>query len=137
MKILVCGGRDFNDQFRLFHFLDLLHLKKDITQIISGAARGADTLAAEWAHARGIDLKEFPADWDHHGKSAGAIRNKQMLVEGQPDGVVATEIFLTEYRTAATLQIELRLGNRGLSYGGLGVSFLSARLHIIKYGNRI
>jgi len=31
----------------------------------------------------------FPADWSRHGKSAGPIRNRQMLIEGRPDIVVA------------------------------------------------
>lgn len=57
--------------------------------VISGKARGADTLAIDWAVVNWQDYKEFPADWEKYGKSAGYIRNQQMLDEGKPDIVVA------------------------------------------------
>ena len=41
-------------------------------------ASGADSLAIKYAEEKGYKVKEFPADWDWHGKSAGYIRNKQM-----------------------------------------------------------
>ena len=41
---------------------------------------------AEWAR---IPVKEYPADWQKHGRAAGPIRNQQMLDEGKPDLVVA------------------------------------------------
>lgn len=68
--------------------LDLLHERRRITLVIHGAARGADTLAANWAASRGVEAKAYPADWDRHGKAAGHIRNAAMLTE-EPDGVVA------------------------------------------------
>jgi len=49
-----------------------------ITEVVSGGARGADMLGEQWAKANGIPVKVFPADWNTHGKSAGAIRNGQM-----------------------------------------------------------
>jgi len=54
-----------------------------------GMARGADMLAWQWAHDFGIPTCEFPADWDRHRRSAGTIRNEQMLREGKPDLVIA------------------------------------------------
>lgn len=47
--------------------------------IISGGARGADSLAVRYAKDYGHNLKVMPADWDKHGKSAGYIRNSEML----------------------------------------------------------
>lgn len=101
MRVLVCGGRDYKDYLRVKEVLDNLHdegghpYKKEITEIIHGDATGADTLAALWAshtwkhNGDSIEVKAFPADWNKHGKSAGYIRNKQMLDEGKPDLVVA------------------------------------------------
>jgi hypothetical protein len=57
--------------------------------IISGEARGADTLAKEYATECGWDYEGYPADWRVYGKGAGYVRNRQMLVEGKPDLVVA------------------------------------------------
>jgi hypothetical protein len=57
--------------------------------IIHGKAKGADRIADEWAVVNFLPIEEYPADWDAHGKAAGAIRNQQMLDEGKPDMVVA------------------------------------------------
>lgn len=89
MKVLVCGGRDFNNQNNLFYVLDWFSSQNLITQIIQGGARGADSLAGFWAQQRNISINVFPANWNKHGKSAGYIRNQQMLDEGKPDMVVA------------------------------------------------
>lgn len=50
--------------------------------IISGKARGADTLGELYAESRDIAVIEMPAEWDKYGKSAGHRRNKEMAVEG-------------------------------------------------------
>lgn len=50
----------------------------EITEIISGTARGVDSIAESIAVTKGYPTKLFPADWDKYGKPAGAIRNKQM-----------------------------------------------------------
>lgn len=58
-------------------------------RVIHGAARGADTLAHEWAAHHEIPVDVYPADWQAHGRAAGPIRNARMLEEGKPDVVVA------------------------------------------------
>lgn len=92
MKALICGGRDFNDRDRLYDFLE--SVTPGITKVIHGAQRGADTLAGQWADHWKIPCTSFPADWNKYhvpGRKnpAGAIRNRQMLVEGKPDVVIA------------------------------------------------
>lgn len=89
MRLLVCGGRDYADRLQLECALDLLHARRAVSVLIHGAAPGADTLARDWAVERGIPQEAFPADWERHGRAAGPIRNKCMLDEGRPDGVVA------------------------------------------------
>lgn len=102
MRILVCGGRTFNNNLLLCNTLAKIisdagncsYFHDDSTDvkntfIISGKAKGADTLAIDFAKFYHIPYKEYPADWDTHGKKAGFIRNQQMLDEGKPDLVVA------------------------------------------------
>lgn len=89
MKVLVCGGRDFDDPLTLGSWLGGIHKDHGITEIIHGGARGADHMAGEFGKWAGIPVRVFPADWKAHGKAAGPIRNKQMLDEGRPDLVVA------------------------------------------------
>lgn len=88
-RVLVCGGRDYNDYDRLEDELNLLWRVHGDFVVISGMARGADSLAVRYAEQYNCPLEKFPALWDVHGRSAGYIRNKQMLVEGKPDIVVA------------------------------------------------
>jgi ABC-type Fe3+-hydroxamate transport system substrate-binding protein len=103
MRVLVCGGRDFTNRALVYSTLDAIANKYNLwatpddygnslplgLTIISGAARGADRIAADYAVVNWTGLKEFPADWKRYGKSAGPIRNKQMLDEGKPDLVIA------------------------------------------------
>ena len=90
-RVLVCGSRDFNDYGLLAAKLDEVRdrLGDVPMRVVSGAARGTDSLAAKWAQQRGVPCDEYPADWDRHGKSAGYRRNEQMLTEGDPHMVVA------------------------------------------------
>ena len=75
---LIAGSRTFNDYDLLKSKMDkLLANKKDIL-IISGGARGADSLAERYANEKGYQLLIMPAEWDKFGKSAGYIRNKAM-----------------------------------------------------------
>lgn len=90
MRVLVCGSRTFNNYAKLCNVLDDLNLdeKQPIT-IIGGEARGADTLGKRYAEECGYNYEGYPAQWNTYGKRAGPIRNRQMLVEGKPDLVVA------------------------------------------------
>ena len=88
-RVLVCGGRDYQNKTRLFAELDALRETIEIAQIIEGEAPGADTLARKYGEARGIPVRKFPADWQRYGRSAGHKRNAQMLKQGRPHLVVA------------------------------------------------
>jgi hypothetical protein len=89
MRVLVCGGRDYSDRAALAHTLGELHRTRGITLVIAGGARGADTLAEEWAKSQAIPCDVYQADWDGLGRKAGPIRNQRMLDEGPPTLVVA------------------------------------------------
>ncbi|MCL6592088.1 MAG: DUF2493 domain-containing protein [Firmicutes bacterium] len=85
MVVLVCGSRDYTDYGKVYDCLKSI----DVSQVLAGGCRGADTLAVAAAKACGYPFREFPADWRKFGKAAGPIRNQQMLDEGKPDLVVA------------------------------------------------
>lgn len=80
MRLSIVGGRNFNDYALLAStiFNNLCPLDF-ITEIISGGAKGADTLGADFAENNDIPLKIFPAEWDKYGKSAGFIRNQTII----------------------------------------------------------
>lgn len=90
MRVLVCGGRDYADRARVFVVLDKLHAEAGVDLIIEGGARGADSLAREWAMAHhDVASETYPADWENQGSFAGPARNQRMLDEGRPDLVIA------------------------------------------------
>lgn len=83
MRYIIAGGRDFNNYDILCAVMNTIKkygpsVNKPITEIVTGDARGADTLGAQWATAHDIHVKHFPANWDEYGKSAGFIRNAEM-----------------------------------------------------------
>jgi hypothetical protein len=53
-----------------------------VTEVVSGGAQGIDLLGEEWAHARGIPVRRFPADWESLGRGAGHARNAEMAAYG-------------------------------------------------------
>jgi len=59
----------------------------DVTELVSGTARGVDTLGERWAREQGVPVTRMPADWEEHGKAAGPKRNAQMAAYG--DALVA------------------------------------------------
>lgn len=77
-RVIIAGGRDFNDYGFLREKCDYLFKNKKPTLILCGEARGADTLGKWYAAEREIPYVSYPADWDAHGKRAGYIRNVEM-----------------------------------------------------------
>jgi len=83
-RIIVAGGRDFKNYDLLKKNLDEIFIyfreqKKDF-EIVSGLAKGADTLGKKYGEDNGIHVEEFPANWDEYGRSAGYKRNEQMAI---------------------------------------------------------
>lgn len=80
-KVIVAGGRDFEDydflRDSIYKFFGD-YIEQDRLEIVSGGAKGADSFATQFADIHWCAYKEFPADWDNYGKSAGAIRNAEM-----------------------------------------------------------
>ena len=78
MKIIIAGGRDFNNYAVLETIMSKFRIDIEEDIIVSGDARGADTLGVKWAENHFIRVKHFPADWDYYGHAAGFIRNLEM-----------------------------------------------------------
>ena len=81
IKLAVVGSRSFADKALLFDILD--RSRHRIQLIVSGGARGADTLAQEWAQARSLPCQVFHPKWqDEHGRfdrRAGFKRNVDVI----------------------------------------------------------
>lgn len=86
--ILVCGSRDWTDAAAIF---DRLNKLAGPLTILHGAAKGADTIAADIAWRLHHIVRAYPADWKTHGKKAGILRNLAML-DQNPDLVIAFQV---------------------------------------------
>lgn len=81
-RLIIAGGRDFTDYDLLCDALEEWFYYqtmwgKEII-VVSGAAKGADSLGERWAIENGHQVERYPADWNKDGKAAGPIRNDKM-----------------------------------------------------------
>ena len=78
-RIIICGTRTFDNYLLLCQTLDKIITNPAEAEIVSGRAKGADTLGERYAKEHNIPLVMFPAQWNLYGKSAGFRRNAEML----------------------------------------------------------
>lgn len=73
MKCAVIGSRgltvDHLDEY----------LPNEVTEIVSGGARGIDTCAADYANTHKIKLTEFLPNYHRYGRKAPLVRNLQII----------------------------------------------------------
>ncbi len=81
IKVIIAGSRSFGDYNRLCDTCDSIlgRLSGEYKIVVlSGGAKGSDTMGEQYAKERGYIVKRFPPDWNQYGKAAGPIRNKDM-----------------------------------------------------------
>lgn len=87
MKYIIAGMRDYHDYEYFRAYMKLLSPWLEITEVVSGGAKGVDAMGEYWATQNDIKLKIFPAEWDKLGKRAGHVRNEKMAKYA--DGLIA------------------------------------------------
>ena len=81
MKTIIAGGRNVTET-DIFESA-LAELPWQISEVVSGAAKGVDAMGEQWAAKNGIPVKQFKADWKTYGRAAGPKRNEQMAEYGE------------------------------------------------------
>jgi YspA, cpYpsA-related SLOG family len=79
MNVCINGSRTFHDFNKMLLELAIHLPKSSDLKLILGGAKGADTLAHQYAIMYRIPYKIYPADWNKFGKSAGFKRNEEMI----------------------------------------------------------
>jgi|SRR5581483_677657 len=78
MKVIIAGSRTLSDldlvEQTVCSFID----PTQISEVVSGGAKGVDFAGECFATKYRIPIKRFPADWKQHGKKAGYLRNVEM-----------------------------------------------------------
>lgn len=77
--LAVIGSRKFTNCALLAEHMDEVCAAFDVSAIVSGGAKGADSLAAGYAATRGLPVQIFEPDWAQFGRGAGPIRNKAIV----------------------------------------------------------
>lgn len=89
MKVLVCGSRDWLNEFAVER--ELRKLPKGAIIVHGDCPTGADALADKVARKLGFEVRTYPADWEGElaatgsSKAAGPKRNAKILREEHPD----------------------------------------------------
>jgi len=84
MKVIVAGSRGITNYQIVLAAMEMADLVLGIrpTEVVSGKARGVDTLGERWAHRYRVPVKGFPASWRTEDgtldKGAGHRRNEKM-----------------------------------------------------------
>lgn len=76
MRTIIAGSRSISSFEVVRKAIEQSNIP--ISEVVSGAARGVDSLGEQWARLRGIPIKRFPANWGLYGRSAGYKRNVEM-----------------------------------------------------------
>lgn len=78
--LLIAGSRSFDD-VEMFERIVAENMPAGAaeTVIVEGGAKGADTLARDYARENGIHFSEFKPKWSKYGKAAGPFRNVEMI----------------------------------------------------------
>lgn len=104
MNIAIVGSREYAKLDAVRQYVSKL---PDDVVVISGGARGVDSVAEAAAKRRGLEVKIFPAFWGQYGKRAGFMRNKQIVAAA--DRVVAFWDGLSP-GTLSTIQLATEAG---------------------------
>jgi hypothetical protein len=78
MKTIIAGSRTIDFETTIEYLSELRLLGVEITEVVSGTAKGVDYHGEWWGNRWDIPIKRFPANWNEYGKSAGYIRNQEM-----------------------------------------------------------
>lgn len=81
MRLIIAGGRDFNDEQLMRNALQEMVQRQFIDEsvtLICGMARGADLLGKHLFDEQQLPVECYPADWNRLGKRAGFVRNTEM-----------------------------------------------------------
>ena len=81
IRIVVAGCRDYDNYEEAKQYIDQCILRIRNTNkiiILSGCAKGADSIGERYALENGFEIERYPAEWKAYGKKAGPIRNRKM-----------------------------------------------------------
>ena len=78
-KIMICGSRTINDESLISEKLNSALAEYPDMILISGGAKGVDSIGEAWAKSHNVQIQQYKPDWKRYGRGAGIVRNKIMV----------------------------------------------------------
>ena len=114
-RIIVAGSRNFVDYGKLEASLnEIINGIRETVTIISGGARGADSLGERYAIDHDLSLVRFPADWKTKGRAAGVIRNREMAEYAVRDGATGILVAFWDGESRGTKNMINKAVSKGM-----------------------
>lgn len=79
-KLMISGSRSIKNLKMIFDELEKIYAAHPDIILISGGAKGVDSIAEEWGRFRKLPIEQHKPDWAKYGKGAGIVRNKEMVL---------------------------------------------------------
>ncbi len=111
MKVIIAGSRKLTRYALVAEAVEASGF--DVTEVVSGAAKGVDQLGEEWAKNNNVPVKKFPADWRKYSRAAGIVRNKEMAKYAEAliaiwDGASTGTWRMIDYATVLGLKVYVK-----------------------------
>lgn len=107
MRVVITGGREFDDAVLFLTVMDTFHAKRNITHLVHGGAIGCDKMSAAWAEMNNIRVSEYKPDYDKYPPKVAPLRRNEVMVDTGPKYVIA---FPGKNGTRHTLEYALSKG---------------------------
>jgi len=88
MRLLICGGRHFDDTMLVESELSCFHARTPVSVLVHGGLPGLGVPAEAWARRNGVRLIRYPANFSL-GKRGDFERDDFMLEDSRPDALLA------------------------------------------------
>ena len=98
MKVIVAGSRDITDFAIIEEAIEESGF--EITEVVSGGAKGADQLGEEWAELSNVPVKRFPANWDDIDVEGAVVKTNSWGKEYNAKAGLNRNIDMAEYADA-------------------------------------
>jgi hypothetical protein len=121
MRVLVGGGRHFEDAEKVHQELVRLHWRKPISVLIHGSVSGVGIAAEAWARSSGTPVVRYPPNWKLYGKKAEGLRDAFMIEDSRPDLVLAfpggrhTADLIQKAIDAKIVVLAIQVGSAGIA----------------------
>lgn len=84
LRVIVCGGRDFNDKIMLSRVLWYVHERRGLAKIIHGGQRAIEQMVNRWAFEMGIHRTEVRAEWSKYGDPRALLTRNEQMFDHEP-----------------------------------------------------